>query len=79
MQKIILYSTVGCHLCELAKEQLEPLIDQYSLVIEEVDIATDEALLNAYGVNIPVLYIERLQHTVYWPFATDAIDECLRR
>ena len=79
MQKLILYSTLGCHLCELAKQQLEPLIDHYLIQLQEVDIANDEGLLKSYGIKIPVLYIERSQRELCWPFDVYAIDQFLQQ
>jgi hypothetical protein len=79
MRTIILYSTLGCHLCELAKEQLEPLIGQYELHLEEMDIANDEGLMEKYGVKIPVLQLQFSQNELFWPFDTAGIDNFLRQ
>lgn len=54
MSRLILYTTLGCHLCD----QLEALLytlSQESLSLDKVEIADDEALLTRYGVRIPVL------------------------
>lgn len=57
---LTLYSTSGCHLCELAYQQLTVLWlkdSQQSLAetVQVVDIAFDDALFSRYGVTIPVL------------------------
>ncbi|ODS23785.1 glutaredoxin [Candidatus Endobugula sertula] len=70
MQSLILYSTLGCHLCELAKEQLTPLLEEFSLCLVEVDIADDEALLKKYGVRIPVIKCKKNEQELGWPFDT---------
>jgi glutaredoxin len=60
MKKIILYHTLGCHLCDLAKEQLEPLLVPYGFRLVEVDIAkqsNSDELINRYGVRIPVIQV----------------------
>ena len=68
MQTIILYSTLGCHLCEQALCLLEPYLVAYDLSVQEVDIADDSELLEKYGISIPVLYFSHTQAHLYWPF-----------
>lgn len=48
---LVLYHTSACHLCE----QAEALLRARGLAYVCVDVAGDEALLEAYGVRIPVL------------------------
>lgn len=57
---LTLYSTSGCHLCELAYQQLATLWlkdSQQSLAdtIQVVDIAFNDVLFSHYGLTIPVL------------------------
>lgn len=57
---LTLYSTSGCHLCELAYQQLDTLWgedSQQSLAdkVQVIDIAFDDELFSRYGVTIPVL------------------------
>lgn len=57
MTHLTLYTTLGCHLCE----RLEALLDvlhggEYRL--HKVEISEDEALMQRYGVRIPVLVDE---------------------
>jgi len=68
MKKLILYSTLGCHLCELALDEIQPCLDSTSWCLEEVDIADDPALLELYGTSIPVLSLPLLDKQLYWPF-----------
>lgn len=52
------YTTLGCHLCE----QVEALVARLSktdLCFEHIEIVDDEALVERYGVRIPVLIDER--------------------
>ncbi|WP_346797441.1 glutaredoxin family protein [Halomonas sp. Bachu 37] len=58
MITLSLYTTLGCHLCA----QLESLLltlanDEVSL--QRVEISEDDALVERYGVRIPVLVDER--------------------
>lgn len=68
MKLCVLYSTPGCHLCELAKDILWPLLDEFSLRITEVDIAESDELIERYGVRIPVLSAPDLEQELDWPF-----------
>lgn len=64
----LLYSTSGCHLCELAKDILWPLLDEFAVVMKEVDIADSDELIERYGVRIPVLATVEPQLELGWPF-----------
>ncbi|UUM29411.1 glutaredoxin family protein [Vibrio japonicus] len=61
---ITLYSTEGCHLCEMAFE----LCQQAGIAeaVDIVDIAFDDALFSRYGVTIPVLSFQG--NEINWPF-----------
>lgn len=68
MKELILYSTLGCHLCEQAKSLSEPLMAEFDMELVEVDIADDAALIEAYGVRIPVLRHPHAAVELGWPF-----------
>jgi glutaredoxin len=54
--QVILYSRPGCHLCEVALEQLVALHGEgYRFELHEVDIESDEELLRSMLERIPVL------------------------
>lgn len=67
MKTLTLYTTAGCHLCEEAElilrycQQYEPGIQWQS-----VDIAEDPALVERYGLRIPV--IRKDDAELGWPF-----------
>lgn len=77
---LILYTTEGCHLCEQAEQLLDQLSQQSSqlysqlqssenpLQIIPVDISTDEALVELYGIRIPVVKNDETQEEIGWPF-----------
>lgn len=79
MLTLDLYSTPACHLCELAKEILWPLLDEYDLALREIDIADSDELLEAYGVRIPVLKSVQLEDDLGWPFDKHQAREYLDR
>ncbi|MDI5987004.1 glutaredoxin family protein [Halomonas sp. M4R5S39] len=54
MMRLTLYTTLGCHLCEQLEAQLVHLANEVP-VLDRVEIADDDALLERYGVRIPVL------------------------
>lgn len=70
-----LYSSDGCHLCELALELCEPLQRDGRLSI--IDIVDSPEHVEQYGHAIPVL--ERLSDNVklYWPFTAQQVNELI--
>ncbi|MCE9663647.1 glutaredoxin family protein [Halomonas sp. M5N1S17] len=54
MIRLRLYTTLGCHLCE-RQESLLTLLLQGEYHLEKVEISEDDALIERYGVRIPVL------------------------
>lgn len=78
MSNILLYTTVGCHLCEEAELLLLPVLEYLeteaadgqcaSLVLHRVEITDDETLVAKYGVRIPVIRIEGSDQELGWPF-----------
>ncbi len=67
-QPLILYSTLGCHLCEDAKAIIDGLSSLASISYQEVDIAHADDLVEAFGLRIPVLYCCATQMDLGWPF-----------
>jgi len=63
---VTLYTREDCHLCEQAKEDLGTLQDLVPHRLVEVDIEQDDALLNAYALEIPVVQVG--PYTVKAPF-----------
>ncbi|GAB4125990.1 MAG: glutaredoxin family protein [Sideroxydans sp.] len=64
-----LYGTAHCHLCE----QAQVLLAQCRIAVEHVDIAEDDALLERYGVRIPVLSRVADGAELDWPFDADQL------
>lgn len=52
-----LYMKPGCHLCEVARSDLEGLRTRYPHTLEVVDISTDDDLVRQYWDRIPVLKV----------------------
>jgi len=71
MSQIVFYTTVGCHLCEHAAVVLEEFSAQAGaplFELLEVDISTDEQLVELYGIRIPVLKNAANGKEIGWPF-----------
>lgn len=69
MNKLILYTTEGCHLCEQAELLLQELADSISFKLDTVDISVNEALVDRYGIRIPVVKNVESGKEIAWPFA----------
>ncbi len=54
MKALTLYSRQGCHLCEAFLEALAPII-RGRATVTVTDIDGDPALVEAWGIRIPVL------------------------
>ena len=72
-----LFGTLGCHLCELAEAEVMPLVE-HGLLVELIDIVDSEALVEAYGLRIPVLRRVDTGAELGWPFDTEQIVAFLR-
>ena len=76
-EKIVtLFSGTGCHLCEQAKDVLEPVLEQLDWHCREVNIRGDEALEALYGLRIPVLKTPSGAEKA-WPFSEGQVRRLL--
>ena len=67
-----LFTTLGCHLCDEAHEQLRLLTGSgMDLRIELVEIADSQELIDRYGITIPV--IRAHDREIGWPFSVDEL------
>lgn len=69
----IFYHTEYCHLCELALALITPYQQHLDLAIQHCDIVHDDALLEQYGVRIPVLQHQHSQLELAWPFDEESL------
>jgi glutaredoxin len=64
---VTLYTREGCHLCDTAKQTIEPLLREVGARLREVDIDRDPALQQRYNDDVPVIFIgsqEAARHRV---------------
>ena len=71
-----LLGTLGCHLCEEAEAILLPFAAR-GVEIELIDIAESEAMVERYGLLIPVLQRCDTGSELHWPFDTWKVVEFL--
>ncbi|CAB4635840.1 MAG: glutaredoxin family protein [Actinobacteria bacterium] len=83
MSKLIaltLLTKPGCHLCEEAKTVVDSAINKFKsehssenpIELTEVNILEDQALLDEYGEEIPVLQINGATHA-YWKIDSERL------
>lgn len=78
MKQLILYSTLGCHLCEQAKALMWPSLTAAGYRLEEVDISESEALMQRYQLSIPVVENPETGEELFWPFDEVQLVQLLR-
>jgi glutaredoxin len=58
MRTVVLYSRVGCHLCDEARSVIETVRAHRSFRFEEIDIEGDDGLLRDLAMRIPVVTVD---------------------
>ena len=75
--ELILYTTLGCSLCEKAKVEIWPQLSHFDLRLREVDIADDPQLLERFAVRIPLVGLGNPDDVCGWPFDSSQLAEWL--
>lgn len=76
-ERLRFYTTLGCHLCDQAREVYRATLNPDFFVIEEVDIADDDSLIERYGTRIPVIVQQHTGRELGWPFSPEDLVEFL--
>ena len=63
--RVTLYSRPGCHLCDTAREVVARVCADLGEVYAEVSIDDDPALVERFGEEIPVTFVDGRQHD-FW-------------
>jgi glutaredoxin len=58
MPRLVLYSRKDCCLCDDMKKIIDRIAIKIPLSLEEIDVDSSAELRNAYGEEVPVLYID---------------------
>ncbi len=56
--RVELYTRRGCHLCDEAKADLLRLRDELPFALIEIDVDSDPALQQDYGMLVPVIVVD---------------------
>lgn len=59
--KVILYSKPGCHLCDDVHAVLEEVRREQPFDLDVRDISKSRKLIEAYGLDIPVVTIDGIE------------------
>jgi len=54
---VTLYTRPGCHLCEEAKAQIAPLLQEFGARLTEINIDEDPDLRARYDYDVPVIFL----------------------
>ena len=63
--RVIVYSRPGCHLCDEAKAAIENSNCSDHFTLEEVNIESDQELLDKYKYDIPVIAIDGVEAFIH--------------
>lgn len=56
--RLVLYGRRDCHLCDVAKQALRPLLEQYGVALVERDVDAEPEWRRQYGDQVPVGVID---------------------
>ncbi len=74
--RLTLLGKPGCHLCDDARAIVLEVAGERGLDLEERNILDDEALLDRYAEEIPVVLIDDRVHTI-WRVDADRLRRAL--
>ncbi|MEO5711044.1 MAG: glutaredoxin family protein [Nocardioidaceae bacterium] len=77
--RVRLYAKPGCHLCDDARAVVEAVCAETGEAFDEVDITEgpgSAALMAAYGEEIPVTFVDGVQHD-FWRVDADRLRAAL--
>lgn len=63
--RVTLYGRPGCHLCDDARAVVAQVCAELGEEYAEVDITADPELLGRFGEEIPVTFVDGVQHD-FW-------------
>ncbi|HEX2145855.1 MAG TPA: glutaredoxin family protein [Glycomyces sp.] len=65
MNRLTLLTTRDCHLCGVARADLDRVARAAGVAWTEIDVAGDAALAREYGDRLPVVLLDGREHS-YW-------------
>jgi glutaredoxin len=61
-ERVLVYTRVGCHLCEVAEADVARICADLELDFTTVDVDTDPELRAEYGDRVPVIMVDGREH-----------------
>jgi hypothetical protein len=77
MERVLLLSRPGCHLCDEARAVIERVTADLGVSWAERDISTSPQDLAEYSDMIPVTFVDGVQHD-FWRVSEDRLRAALR-
>jgi glutaredoxin len=77
MKTVTIYSRTGCHLCEIAINQIESVKSNIAFDLEIKLIDDNPELEKAYGEQVPVILIDQQPHD-YWRVDIDRFTKAIK-
>jgi glutaredoxin len=65
MTTVTVYSRLGCHLCDDAKNVLDSMRKELNFEIVVINIDEDAELIKLYSDQVPVIHIDGIHHDFY--------------
>lgn len=63
--RVLLLGRAGCHLCDDAREVIERVTADLGIAWAERDVDDDPALVERYGEQVPVTFVDGRQHDFF--------------
>ena len=77
MRTAVLYVGTACHLCDFAKNILEPIFELKEWDLQKVNINTSDNLREKYGNSLPVISFPSGKEKG-WPFTESQIRDLIK-
>jgi len=77
MKTVTVYSRTGCHLCEVAINQIESVKSKIIFDLEIKLIDDNPELEKAFGEQVPVILIDQQPHD-YWRVDVDRFTKAIK-
>ena len=54
----LIYSKPDCHLCDIAKDIVYKIADEFGIEVREINIQEDRVVFEKYKYEIPVVFLD---------------------
>ena len=77
MKSVTVYSRSGCHLCEIAIDRINSVINEYEFTLNVILIDNNNELEKEFGEQVPVILINNKIHD-YWRVDLDRFTKAIK-